>query len=283
MIVSPLPTYDPIKKPWYASVSYKIWSEFSPPIGQEHWHCDMKRGFTRVRKREPQVAAFLNQDNIPQRIGLLAQRGVYEFHQSPHLLSQANGCDRVIKTLQLHQELAEVQEKVFSILQNYYRQPILLNKNVIHLNRGDEGIPDPILIEHGSFKFQLYAAIDCIFVESNGTIHILDFKTGTSQFDKRQAYVYLLAAKYLYPNRKAIASFYNLETNQWSNPVTASDEAIESICIELKLIARRSQQERYFYKQNIKSFNELFPANPSFACQYCPFHSICDFSIAEAS
>jgi len=41
-------------------------------------------------------------------------------------------------------------------------------------------------------------------LEPDGTLHILDFKTGKSEFDRRQAYVYLLAAKYLYPNRSAV-------------------------------------------------------------------------------
>jgi hypothetical protein len=279
--VSLFGTQNPLKTPWYSYASYKIWSEFSPPVGQEHFHCDMKRGFTRVRKNEPEIAALLKQDNIPQRIGLLAQRGVYEFYQAPHLLSQSDGIKQVREIIQLHLELAEVQEKVELIIQSYYKQPFLVGKNVIHLNRGDEGYPQPILIKHGNYFFNLYAAIDCVFLESDETVHIIDFKTGKSDFDKRQAYVYLLAAQYLYPNQKVVASFYNLETNQWSSLVEASNEALESVCIELKLVARRTQKEKKLYQQKINKFSELFPPHPSFACAYCPFKSICEFSITE--
>jgi PD-(D/E)XK nuclease superfamily len=274
-------TNDRIKTSWYSYASYKIWSEFSPPIGQEHFHCDMKRGFTRVRKNEPQIAALLKQDNIPQRIGLLAQRGVYEFYQAPHLLSESDGIERVTKILQLHLELAEVQKKVELILKSYYEQPFLVGKNVICLNKGDEGYPQPILIKHGNNFFNLYAAIDCVFLDLDEIVHIIDFKTGKSEFDKRQAYVYLLAAQYLYPNQKAVASFYNLETNQWSGLIRASNEALESICIELKIVARRIQKEKKLYQQKTKEFSEVFPPHPSVACAYCPFKSICEFSIAE--
>jgi len=44
------------------------------------------------------------------------------------------------------------------------------------------------------------------FTEPDRTLHILDFKTGKSAFDQRQALVYLLA-RYT----KQQASFYNLE------------------------------------------------------------------------
>jgi hypothetical protein len=57
-------------------VSFALLSECVPAISQEYWHCDMKRGFKRVRQREPEIAAFLAQDTTVQRIGLLAQRAV---------------------------------------------------------------------------------------------------------------------------------------------------------------------------------------------------------------
>jgi hypothetical protein len=65
----------------YNFASYNLLNLHSPAIGQEMWHCDMKRGFIKARNKEEKVKALLTQENIPQRIGLLAQRGVYEFHQ----------------------------------------------------------------------------------------------------------------------------------------------------------------------------------------------------------
>ena len=35
--------------PWRPFASYNLWLQFAPPIGQERWHCDMKRGFTKAR------------------------------------------------------------------------------------------------------------------------------------------------------------------------------------------------------------------------------------------
>lgn len=268
---------------WRPSVSYTIWSEFSPPVGQEHWHCDMKRGFARARKREPQVAALLDRDNTPQRIGLLAQKGVYEFHQDPLMLNRKDAVEKVADILQLSQESSEVQERVILILENYHQQPILVDKKIVKLSRGDEGIPEPIVIQQGNYIFNLYAAIDCIFIEPDGTLNILDFKTGQSDFDRRQGFVYLLAASYLYPKQKAVASFYNLETGKSSERISATAETLKAFQIELVLIAKRHQSDLKRYRNNPDDFSVIFPANPGFRCSYCPFTSICKFFVSEVA
>lgn len=263
--------------------SYNLLSLFSPAIGLEHLHCDMKRGFTKARKREPQVAALLEQDNTHQRIGILAQRGVYEFHQDPLTLYCRDAVKQVASTLQLSQEQDLVQEKVIQILENYHKNPFLFGKNIIKLSRGDEGFPEPILIRQGNYLFNLFAAIDCIFTERDGTLHILDFKTGKSNFDRRQAYIYLLAASYIYPNQKAVASFYNLETYKWSDKITATSDTLKSFQIELSLISQKHQKDLQRYRANPTDFSQVFPPNPGVSCRYCPFNSICKFAISEAA
>jgi hypothetical protein len=263
--------------------SYNLWLQFAPPVGQEHWHCDMKRGFARARKREPQVKALLERDSTPQRIGILAQRGVYEFHQDPLMLYLRDAVEKVAEILELSQEPAEVQERVIQILKNYHENPILFGKNIIKLNRGDQGFPEPILMQQGNYLFNFFAAIDCIFAEPDGTPHILDFKTGKSDFDQRQAYVYLLAASYLYPQQPAVASFYNLENGKWSDPITATAAQLNAIQRKLAEIAKQHQQHLSRYRNSPTQFSQIFPANPGVACRYCPFHSICEFSEIEVS
>ncbi|MCL1466259.1 MULTISPECIES: PD-(D/E)XK nuclease family protein [Argonema] len=269
-----------MKTIWRPFASYNLWSLFAPPVGQERWHCDMKRGFQKARKKEPSVAALLEQDNTPQRIGHLAQRVVYEFHQETYLLNQSDGVARVAEILELYQESDEVQERVISILKNYQTNPILVGKTIIHLNRGDEGFPTPITIQQGSYIFNFFAAIDCIFTEPDGTLHILDFKTGKSDFDRRQGFVYLLAANYLYPHSKAIASFYNLESGKWSEPISATAAQLNAIQIELARIAQLHDLEKKRYRQNPDDFAQIFPPNSGINCQYCPFNSICEFSVS---
>lgn len=263
--------------------SYNLWSLFSPAVGQEYWHCDMKRGFQKARKKEPQVAYLLLQDNPPQLIGHLAQQGVYEFHQNPLMLYQRDAVEKVAEILELSQKPAEVQQRVIQILENYQKHPILFGKNIISLNRGDEGFPQPIIIKQGNYIFNLYAALDCIFKEGDGTLHILDFKTGKTDFDRRQAYVYLLAASYLYPKQKAVASFYNLETGKWSDRISATDAQLNAIQIELARIAQKHQNDLRCYRQNPAEFRQIFRPNPGIACLYCQFNSICDFSVSEVS
>jgi len=262
--------------------SYNLWLQFEPPVGQEFFHCDMKRGFARVLKREPKVAKLLTTESPAIRIGLLAQRGVYEFHQQPQMLESIDAIEEIVEIIQLNQELAEVQQRVIFILKKYHQNPTLLGKNIIQLKRGDEGFPEPILIKQGNYEFNFFAAIDCIFVEPDGTLHILDFKTGKSEFDARQAYLYLLAASYLYPNKPAIASFYNLETGKQSDPISAKANTLQAFKIEMSLIAKRHQKDRDRYRNNPAEFSIIFPPNPGFNCQYCLVNSICKFSAVES-
>ncbi len=268
---------------WRPYVSFNIWTQFESPVGQEHWHCDMKRGFARARKKELLVKALLQKNTMPQDIGLLAQRGIYEFHQDIKLLSQSNGFKEVAEKLELNQKPLEVQQRVIQILKKYQENPILLNKTLITLSSGDEGIPTPILIKQGNYYYNLFAAIDCICVESDDRIHILDFKTGTSNFDRRQAFVYLLAASYLYPQRKAVVSFYNLETGNCSELITATDSQLKAIQDKLAQIAKAHNKELSFYKQNPSQFADIFPPNPGNTCRNCQFASICQFSPVEVA
>jgi CRISPR/Cas system-associated exonuclease Cas4 (RecB family) len=259
-----------------------LWSLFAPAVGQENWHCDMKRGFIKARGKETAIAQILKQDNIPQRIGHLAQRGVYEFHQDHSMLNRSNALQIIAEKLQLNQEKEQVQERVHFILSKYQENPILKDKHIIHLTRGDEGFPQPIQIQQGNYLFNLYAAIDCIFTEDD-ILHILDFKTGKTDFDLRQGLVYLLAVRYLYPHQPAIASFYNLETSKWSKPISATNTQLKAVQIEIVQVAKQHQNDIQRYRKNIAAFNQIFPPNPGRVCQHCQFKSACEFSRIEVT
>jgi ATP-dependent helicase/DNAse subunit B len=267
--------------------SYHLWSLVSPAEGQKRWHCQMRRGFTKARQHEPQVKAQLKNVNAPQRIGLLAQRGVYEFHYNPRLLEAANGVEQVAELLKLSESSEEVRQRVIQILKNYHSSPMLADKRILLLTRGDEGFPKAIAIEKEHYSFRLYAAMDCVFIESDislksmshiRTLHILDFKTGKSPFDRRQALVYLVAARYLYPGYEVVASFYNLESNKKSDLIAISNYELDNVENELANIAQKHQQDMYKFNDKSQTFSIIFPPNPGYHCRFCPFKSICEFS-----
>ncbi|MEA5502974.1 PD-(D/E)XK nuclease family protein [Halotia wernerae UHCC 0503] len=258
--------------------SYHLWSLIAPARGQERWHCQMRRGFIKARQHEPQVKALLGKATAPQRIGILAQKGVYEFHHHRHLLHQSDGVEQVAQLLKLSKSTEQVQQRVLQILQKYHDDPLLLGKNIVQLTPGDEGFPKPILVEQEDYCFRLYAAMDCVFIESDRTLHILDFKTGKSAFDQRQALVYLLAARYLYPGREAVASFYNLELCKKSDLISINNGELESLKFELANIAHKHQYDLQKYQEKTSNFSKIFPPNPGNHCRFCPFQSICDFS-----
>jgi hypothetical protein len=174
-----------------------------------------------------------------------------------------------------------VKQRVTQILCNYRDNPVLLDKKIIKLSRGDEGVPDGLEINSRNYLFRLFAAMDCIFEEPDGTLCILDFKTGKSDFDSRQAYIYLLAATYLYPERKTYALFYNLESCKWSEKLTATEIHLSALQTELARLAKSHELEKQLYRNEPERFSEIFVPNSGFACKYCQFNSICSFSLCE--
>lgn len=263
--------------------SYHLWSLVAPAVGQERWHCQMKRGFIKARQKEPIVKELLAQATPPQRIGILAQKGVYEFHHHRELLSQPDGVEKVAQLLKLSKTSEEVQQRVIQILKNYHDEPVLAGKQIVQLTRGDEGFPRPIFIKQVDHPFRLYAAMDCVFSEAESKLHILDFKTGKSAFDQRQALVYLVAARYLYPHHRAVASFYNLEKSKSSALITVNSTQLDTIEKQLAEIAQKHQQDLRRYEQKPISFSKIFPPNPGSHCRYCSFNSICEFSNFKVS
>ncbi len=264
-------------------VSYHLWSLIAPAIGQERWHCQMRRGFIKARQHEPQVKSLLATATAPQRIGILAQKGVYEFHHHHDLLNQSDGVEKVAHLINLSYFTTQVKYRVLQILQKYQDAPLLLGKHILQLTPGDEGFPKPIFIEQENYGFRLYASMDCVFIESDHSLHIIDFKTGKSAFDRRQALVYLLAARYLYPGKTAVASFYNLEICQESELIKINNH--ELVCLESELanIAHKHQRDLQRYQAQTQNFSHIFPPNPGTHCRFCPFNSICEFSQIKPS
>jgi hypothetical protein len=194
------------------------------------------------------------------------------------LLNKSDGVEKVAQLLKLSNTSYQVQQRVIQILKKYQNAPLLRGKNILQLTPGDEGFPKPIIIDQGDSCFRLYAAMDCIFIDGDRTLHILDFKTGKSAFDERQALVYLLAARYLYPGRQAVASFYNLELGKKSDLIKITNHEFENLKDELATIAHKHQDDLHKYKEKNSNFSKIFPPNPGYHCRFCPFNSICDFA-----
>jgi PD-(D/E)XK nuclease superfamily len=269
--------------------SYHLWAQFEPALGWEDTHCQMQRGWraTPARATDKQPGVPLS-ETIWQKVGKLAQQGIYEFHQDPLLLKHPRGSDRVADRLYLYYELAAVRDRVQSILRQYQAQPWLQGRELLLLNRGDEPIPPPIEIHVGDYCFWLFAAFDCVIREvvsiaesttpKRDRIHIIDFKTGLADFDRRQADVYLLAGSYLYPNCEIVASFYNLETLTSSELITATPDRLAQIAQKLAQIAQLHQQQLQEYRRDPNCFDRLFPPHPGIHCRACSFNYRCDYA-----
>jgi hypothetical protein len=270
--------------------SYHLWSQFEPALGWEDTHCQMQRGWksTQAADRQfdsisPPLAA-----TIWQKVGKLAQQGVYEFHQDPLLLKHPRGSERVADRLYLYYELAAVRDRVMQMLRQYQTHPWLLGRELLLLNRGDEPLPPPIDVHVGDYTFELFAAFDCVvrevvpmaksYTAKRDRIHIIDFKTGLADFDRRQADVYLLAGSYLYPDCELVASFYNLETLTSSELITATPDRLAEIARKLAQIAQLHQQQLQEYHRDPDCFDRLFPPHPGTHCRACSFNYRCAYA-----
>jgi len=261
------------------SASYHLWSQFEPALGWEDSHCQMQRGWRwtqKSRRDESQIPAFT--ETVWQKVGKLAQQGIYEFHQEPLLLKHPRGSERVADRLYLYYEIAAVRDRVMQILRQYQADPWLLSREILLLNRGDEPIPDPIEIQIDGGSFQLLAAFDCIVRTNDRQIQIIDFKTGLAAPDLRQADVYLLACSYLYPDFEAVALFYNLETMTSSAEIAATPDRLNEIAHKLAQIAQLHQRQLQAYQNEPDTFERLFPAHPGTHCRACQFNYYCDYA-----
>ncbi len=259
-------------------VSYNLWSQFEAAIGWEDTHCDMQRGWRWTQTSNlKQLNISRSTTTIWQKVGQLAQQGVYEFHQDPLSLKHPRGIDRIADRIYLHYEVAPVRRRVMEILQRYHNKPWLVGKDILILNRGDEPIPPPIEVQIAAYQFQLFVAFDCL-IRTDGKIHIIDFKTGSADFDRRQADVYLLAVSYLYPDLPAVASFHNLEQNTQSEFITATPTQLSTIEDKLASIAQLHHQQLDEYKSQPDRFDRLFPPHPGKHCHHCPFNYHCKYS-----
>jgi PD-(D/E)XK nuclease superfamily len=257
------------------SSSYSLWSSFEPAAGMEQFHCHRKRGYFKVRNKEPEVAPFLQLDNLSQSIGKLAQAGVWHLHNLGNRTWSRGEVAGVLHKMNLPK--GEVGERVEKLIYRYAASPWLRDKRLHTLNRGDEKYSPPTSVRSGQVCFNLYAAFDCLVEEPSGRLTVVDFKTGRSKPDRRQALVYLVALTQMKKQAEA-AVFLNLETGDVSNPIRATKNELEAVRIQLGRIANKHKQQVEECLAYPEKFDEIYPANPGKACRSCPFAPICQYS-----
>jgi hypothetical protein len=281
----PLPKYPSTPFPMMRTkfISYELLSVVVPAADLLQNHCHVRRGFAVARQHEPQVRECANHDRPIERVKILVQKAVYQFWKNPQYLTDRNGIKWVSDRLNLSKESSDVRKRVLSILEFYFQSPFLADKNVNTCESG--GICDPLVFEmnRGDRTVLLQAQIDCSYWEEDGTLHLVIFKTGHQPLDpisdRRQLYVCLLAASYWYPDRRAIASIYNLETGEKSPVLSATPAILDAYRIELWDASDRLQQEEELYRQVPDRFFDIYPRPFDLSiCSDCNYKPICSVS-----
>jgi hypothetical protein len=186
----------------------------------------------------------------------------------------------VADRLFLYYESEPVARRVEKILANYHSQPWLQNSHIIEFDRGDAGVGKSWEIAARRRRFLLYATIDCA-IDEGDVVRILDFKTGKSDGDMRQALVYLLLATVRYPDRRAILNFIYLEKGTRSRDIYLPPADISKVRDRLAAVAYLHQRQLAKYRQrdrtDTNAFSRIFPPNPGINCRFCRFRQSCNF------
>lgn len=143
----------------------------------------------------------------------------------------------------------------------------------IFFNNYQKEKPEAILMLEKDFNFKINkeiirGAIDRIDLLKDGTLEIIDYKTGNTkeslQFkDKRQLILYQLFLEESLNKKVSRLSYYFLESGEKLS-FTATEKDINKLRLEIiSEIAAIKKRE--------------FKATPSMLCDYCDFKSICEF------
>ena len=138
----------------------------------------------------------------------------------------------------------------------------------------DEGTPEILFLEK-NFTFKIgdgviKGAIDRVDRLSDGTLEIIDYKTGNPKekleyTDKRQLILYKIFLEEFLGTKVSLLSYYYLEGG-YKTSFVAKDKDVEKL--RLEVLAEIAE---------IKKSN--FPPNPSELCKYCDFRDICQWRL----
>jgi len=155
--------------------------------------------------------------------------------------------------------------------EEYYQKGISILKNFLLSYRQNPPLEILFLEKNFSFKIDqdiIKGTIDRVDRLSNGTLEIIDYKTGQGKpklefKDKRQLILYQIFLEDFLQEKVSKLSYYYLE-GQEKVSFTAKDKELEKVKIGIR------EEIAAIKKRN-------FVPKPSNLCQFCDFNKICEF------
>lgn len=112
----------------------------------------------------------------------------------------------------------------------------------------------------------LFGRLDRVDEEADGTLHIIDYKTGTQpeEIDPKQLVLYALMLEAATGRTASAASFWYLDdASVWTTYFTEDGK-------------RHAREELLAAVEDMQNITE-FPPTIGPHCEYCPFYKVCEF------
>lgn len=239
---------------------------FSASALQEYDLCPRRFFYNHIAKMprlEEEVLGDKTTAVSAKILGLIVHRALELQQEIPLPIA----LERAVKEQEAsEQQKAKLQAVAATMLANYCQSPLYKELQGVPQEAEKEFTLELLALPEGKISFT--GSIDCLLKYADGTLGIVDFKTGRAPVDgeekqgySRQLVIYALAAEKIYGQKVKQAQLHFLQNNSaWQLPINRAEEEEKLKTLMSALLTKKSEQD--------------FAVLPTH-CAYCSYKYFC--------